>query len=97
MLAAQPHPAPRLSRRAGRGSLRVRAAGCPFCNGTGCLSICKSPQNVGDPEEGPQPSLSAPSAVATQLNAMQLYNTPRNGHGLSVAYEFCGGANEGEC
>ena len=48
---------------------------------------------MGSPEAGPSPELSAPSAVATQLNALQHNSTPRANHGLSVAYEFCGDAD----
>ena len=48
---------------------------------------------MGSPEAGPSPELSAPSAVATQLNALQNNSTPRANHGLSVAYEFCGDAD----
>ena len=48
---------------------------------------------MGSPEAGPSLELSAPSAVATQLNALQNNSTPRANHGLSVAYEFCGDAD----
>lgn len=65
--------------------------GCPFCKDVGkCISICRNPQNVGNPEQGPLKTLSAPGSVATQLNALQNNSTPRYNHGLGVMYEFCG-------
>ena len=64
---------------------RLRA-GCPFCKDVGkCIGICRNPQNVGNPEAGPTADVSAPSAVATQLNALMNNHTPRLNHGLSVA------------
>ena len=48
---------------------------------------------MGDPEAGPLPELSAPSAVATQLNALKDNNSPRTNHGLEVMYQFCGDAD----
>ena len=55
-----------------------------------CISICRNPQNVGPPEAGPKSEYSAPSAVATQLNALMNNHTPRLNHGLGVMYDFCG-------
>ena len=61
------------------------ATACPFCRDVGkCISVCRNPQNVGSPELGPTLELSAPSAVATQLEALHNNSTPRANHGLAV-------------
>ena len=54
-----------------------------------CISICRNPQNVGSPETGPTLELSAPSAVVTQLTALQNNATPRPNHGLAVVRTSC--------
>lgn len=48
-----------------------------------------NPQNTPNPLVLPSPSLDAPSAVRTQVDALAANHTPWPGHGIQTAYAFC--------